>query len=149
MISNVLETQPVTPVRSPARPVPKRRGWLAALFFLIAAGGITYFTVIRSRDWQNHSASATAKKAPAARVVPVVTATAEKADMELYLSGLGTVTAFNTVTVRSRVDGELTEVAFTEGQMVREGDLLARIDPRQFEVQLAQAEAQLAKDEAT
>jgi multidrug efflux system membrane fusion protein len=69
--------------------------------------------------------------------------------MPLYLNGLGTVTAFKTVTLHSRVDGELIKVAFTEGQMVREGDLLVQIDPRPFEVQLGQAEGQLARDEAT
>lgn len=69
--------------------------------------------------------------------------------MDLYLNGLGTVTAFKTVTLRSRVDGELVKVAFSEGQMVREGDLLAEIDPRPFEAQLAQAEGTLARDEAT
>lgn len=69
--------------------------------------------------------------------------------MALYLNGLGTATAFKTVTVRSRVEGELLKVHFTEGQMVREGDLLAEIDSRSFEVQRDQAEGQLARDEAT
>jgi multidrug efflux system membrane fusion protein len=69
--------------------------------------------------------------------------------MGVYLTGLGTVTAVNTVTVRSRVDGQLVDVAFREGQEVRKGDLLARIDPRPFEVQLLSAQGQLAKDQAT
>ena len=68
--------------------------------------------------------------------------------MSLYLNGLGTVTAFNTVTIRSRVDGQLVRVAFREGQSVQAGDLLAEIDPRPFQVQLAQAEGQLAHDQA-
>ena len=90
-------------------------------------------------------------KAPAARpprITPVTTAKVRKRDMPLYLTGLGTVAAFKTVTLRSRVDGELKNVAFTEGQIVSENDLLAEIDPRQFEVQLAQAEGQLARDNA-
>jgi multidrug efflux system membrane fusion protein len=78
----------------------------------------------------------------------VVTIPARKMDMPVYLRGLGTAAASNTVTVRSRVDGQLTHVAFREGQFVKQGDLLAEIDKRPFEVQLAQAKGQLARDEA-
>jgi len=81
-------------------------------------------------------------------VVPVVVATAQRGDLPVYFNGLGTVTAFNTVTVRSRVDGQIINVAFKEGQYVHEGDLLVQIDPRPFQVQLEQAEGQLAKDQA-
>jgi len=80
--------------------------------------------------------------------VPVVAAAAQKGDLPVYFNGLGTVTAFNTVTVRSRVDGQLVNVAFREGQFVHEGDLLAQVDPRPFEVQLEQAQGQLTKDQA-
>lgn len=85
---------------------------------------------------------------PAGRAVPVAVGQARKGDMAVHLTGLGTVTALNSVTVKSRVDGQLVRVAFTEGQMVREGDLLAEIDPRPFQVQLMQAEGQLGKDQA-
>src|SRR5436309_1639813 len=81
-------------------------------------------------------------------VVPVVVATAQRGDLPVYFNGLGTVTAFNTVTVRSRVDGQLINVSFREGQYVHEGDLLAQVDPRPFEVQLEQAQGQLTKDQA-
>jgi membrane fusion protein, multidrug efflux system len=74
--------------------------------------------------------------------------TAQHGDLPVYFNGLGTVTAFNTVTVRSRVDGQLISIAFKEGQFVHEGDILAQIDPRPFQVQLAQAMGQLAKDQA-
>jgi membrane fusion protein, multidrug efflux system len=78
--------------------------------------------------------------------VPVVVAAAQRGDLPVYFNGLGTVTAFNTVTVRTRVDGQIVKINFTEGQFVRQGDSLVEIDPRPFQVQLEQAEGQLAKD---
>src|SRR6267142_2502592 len=82
------------------------------------------------------------------RGAAVVTTAARKMDMPVYLRGLGSVAASTTVTVRSRVDGQLVRVAFREGQFVYKGDLLAEIDRRPFEVQLAQAQAQLQRDQA-
>lgn len=120
----------------------RSRGWIVLLVLALAAvGGYAAFVRVRSSG-----ASPGAK--PAARATPVVAARARRGPMNLYLSGLGTVTALNTVTVRSRVDGQIDKVAFVEGQLVHEGDLLVEIDPRPFQVQLAQAEAQLAKDQA-
>jgi membrane fusion protein, multidrug efflux system len=81
-------------------------------------------------------------------VVPVVVATAEKGNLPVYFNGLGTASAFNTVTVRSRVDGQIVKINFTEGQMVHQGDSLVEIDPRPYQVQLEQAQGQLAKDQA-
>src|SRR5215813_1374844 len=80
--------------------------------------------------------------------VPVVTTKVRQGNMSIYLTGLGSVTAFNTVTVRPRVDGQIVKVAFQEGQIVRQNDLLAEIDPRPFQVQVEQAEGQMAKDQA-
>ena len=80
--------------------------------------------------------------------IPVAASVAELGDIPIYLSGLGTVVPMRTVTVRSRVDGELIRVNFTEGQYVKEGELLAQVDPRPFQVQLDQAEGQLIKDQA-
>ncbi|QEX21954.1 multidrug resistance protein [Hypericibacter adhaerens] len=80
--------------------------------------------------------------------VPVQVAAVTPRDVPLYLGGLGTVQAFNTVTVKSQVDGQLQKVAFTEGQPVKTGDLLAQIDPRPFQAALDQATAKKAQDEA-
>jgi multidrug efflux system membrane fusion protein len=111
---------------------------------LAAVIGATAFRRTRVEAAQSKRADAAASQRP----IPVVGAPVVSRDMPVYLRGLGTVIAFNTVTVRSRVDGELVKVNFKEGQEVRAGDLLAQIDPRPFQVQLHQAEANLAKDQA-
>jgi multidrug efflux system membrane fusion protein len=83
------------------------------------------------------------------RAVSVGVATVVEQDMPVYLTGLGSATAYNTVSVKSRVDGQLLQVNFREGQQVNKGDLLVLIDPRPYEVQLASAQAQLFKDQAS
>ena len=86
--------------------------------------------------------------AATSRAVPVTVTSAALEDMPVYLTGLGSVTAFNTVNVRSRVDGQLIQVNVREGQEVKKGELLAQIDPRPFQVQLQQAQAQQYRDQA-
>ena len=108
---------------------------------LSCAGGYVYLT--KADDTKPDSG-----KPGAPQSVPVTVATARKGDIPIYLSGLGTVTPRNTVTVKSRVDGELIKVLFREGQDVAAGSLLAEIDPRPFEVLLTQAEGQMARDQA-
>ena len=134
------------PERLPSAP---RRRSLAWLWLLVLAGlgygGYRYYET--SRQQQRAAAAAQAAKA-VPRAVPVVAVPARTGNMPVYLRGLGTVTAFNTVVVKSRVDGQLIAVRFREGQYVREGDPLAEIDPRPFQVQLEQAEGQLARDQA-
>jgi membrane fusion protein, multidrug efflux system len=131
-----------------AAPTPKTNWWLRVLVICVVVAA--WYYRISWLPWITPMLSGSVPPPKtAARAVPVVTATVQQRDMNLYLNGLGLVTAFKTVTIRSRVEGELINVAFDEGQMVREGELLAEIDPRPFEVQREQAEGQLAKDEAT
>jgi len=131
----------------------KSRWWVWLVLLVLVAGVVWYY---RGRNSQADAAAAGGKGpggaagmgAPGGFVVPVVVATAAKGDLPVFLNGLGNVTAFNTVTVRSRVDGQIVKINFTEGQFVREGDSLVEIDPRPYQVQLEQAQGQLAKDQA-
>src|SRR5205085_6410439 len=102
------------------------------------------------RFGEQHAAQAdnAQKRAPSKPAVPVKIAAAEKADFPVYLTGLGTVQGFNTVVVRTRVDGQINKIAFQEGQFVKEGDTLVEIDPRPFGAALDQAKAKKAQDEA-
>jgi multidrug efflux system membrane fusion protein len=140
------------PSASPQAPSPKRRAWIWVLILAALAVGVWYYRSARATSQAQDPATAAAKgragAGPGSFVVPVVVAAAQRGDLPVYFNGLGTVTAFNTVTVHSRVDGQLVSVAFKEGQFVHQGDLLAEIDPRPFQVQLEQAEGQLAKDQA-
>lgn len=135
------------PTSDPDRPTPRRRWWLWLLIIVVLGyGGWRWRGASASRQAQSVGAASGARSANLS--VPVVVATAQRGDLPVYFNGLGSVAAINTVTVRSRVDGQLINVAFREGQFVRQGDLLAQIDPRPFQVQLEQAEGQLAKDQA-
>jgi multidrug efflux system membrane fusion protein len=116
------------------------RTWLVVL--VVAIVGIYYLTG-RSSSTDSATDSGTAIPHTA---VPVAAVPAKLGDLKQYISAIGTVTAYNTVTVKSRVDGQLNKVNFTEGQIVKAGDLLAEIDPRPYQVELTQAEGTLAKD---
>ncbi len=123
-----------------------RTGWRPRLVAVTAVGLVITLVVGRVLLGQPNARKSGGSATP--RPVPVVGAAARTGDLGVYQTGLGTVTPVNTVTVRSRVDGQLINVAYHEGQVVHRGDLLVQIDPRPFQVQLLQAEGQLAKDEA-
>ena len=122
-----------------------RRTWLwIVLLVLVAIAAIAGY-----RRHENAVAAAKSKEQSAPTATSVGVTSVQKRDVPYYLTGLGLVTAFNTVTVHTRVDGQIMKVHFREGQFVRAGDLLAEIDPRPYEVTLAQAQGQLAKDTAS
>ncbi len=122
---------------------PRSKRWLFIPLGLAACmaivWGIVHFRAV---------AAVKADPQPAARPVPVSAAVVKAGEMNISLSGLGTVTPVNSVVVKSRVDGQLIRFPIQEGQLVHQGDLIAEIDPRPFQVQLMQAEGQKAKDEA-
>ena len=134
------------PQLRPPEPPPRRSALRRALSWLVVlalVGGLAAWLVYRAQQPQ-----APAGRFQSSGPMPVGTARVEKGDMPVVLNALGTVTPLATVTVKTQISGQLIEVAFKEGQLVRKGDFLAQIDPRPYQVSLAQAEAQLAKDMA-
>ncbi|MBB5047912.1 multidrug efflux system membrane fusion protein [Rhodopseudomonas rhenobacensis] len=115
------------------------RWTLALLAIVVLVGG---YAVLRPAAKHEQA------KAPGEAAVPVRIAAVERSDFPVYLGGLGTAQGFNTVVVRTRIDGQIDRIAFKEGQLVQKGDLLAQIDPRPFQAALDQAKAKKAQDEA-
>ena len=134
--------------RTASKPSRSRR-WIWPVVLLVMGIGI-YFVWSRTKTTQSASSATKKGKGGAGGApVPVVAAKSRKGDIGVYFTGLGAVTPIYTVTVKSRVDGELMSVNYKEGDLVHQGDLLVQIDPRPFEVQLTQAQGQLIKDQAT
>lgn len=123
-----------------------RYWWVWLLVFALIGYGCYRLYV-----FENARKEVMAKKKGAMRprMIPVAVASAHQGDMPVYLQGLGTVTAFNTVTVKTRVDGQLVNISFREGQLVHQGDLLAEIDSRPYQVALQQANGVLAQAKGT
>jgi multidrug efflux system membrane fusion protein len=136
---------------APSRYSLPSRGWqYFAVFAAILVGayaGWRYFATTKTADAAVESTT-TGRRAADAAPIPVTVASVQKADFPVYLNGLGTVQPFRTVTVRSRVDGQITEVAFRQGRAVKEGDVLVKIDPRPYQAALDEALAKKAQDEA-
>jgi len=120
----------------------RSRLWLASAVALLVV--CVSFSSCTNADSKQQKAQAAGPRA-----VSVAVAKVQQQDMPVYLVGLGSVTAFYTANIKSRVDGQIMRVNFQEGQVVKEGDLLIVIDPRPFQVQLEQMQAQLFKDQAT
>src|SRR5882672_10152464 len=126
---------------APVKALPPRRS--RRLLVLIAVGGALYYVFSRSPAPQRAGRFG-ADNGP----VPVLAAEAQRADVPVYLNAVGTVKALNTVTVRPQVDGKLLSVNYTEGQDVKKGDVLARIDPATYQAAYDQAVAKKAQDQA-
>jgi multidrug efflux system membrane fusion protein len=120
------------------------RRWRLIVLALVVGGGAAYLGLGRGL-W---SAAAPSVPRPAAPAIPVMASKVERADIPVELIGLGTVQALNSVLVRSRVDGQIVKINFSEGKDVRAGDILVEIDPAPFEAALAQAQANKLKDQA-
>jgi len=125
----------------------RRHHWIGAVVIvaIVVAGGAIWWA---TQPGELAAENPRNGRPGANRTQPVSVAEVQQTAMPQWLQAIGTVVARNQVTVRSRVDGELLRIAFKEGQMVKAGDLLAEIDPRPFQVQLAQASGQLARDQA-
>src|SRR5690606_18192944 len=139
---------------SESRPVTLRRTSLWLVILSLVAAAVLVWWVFYQPTEQTTSTATAQRGGPRGMgagmmaATPVRVAPAATQNLDIVLRALGTVTAYNTVTVRSRVDGELIRVAFTEGQRVKAGDLLAQIDPRPYEVALAQAQGQQQQNQA-
>jgi multidrug efflux system membrane fusion protein len=120
------------------------RRWQAIVFVLLAGGALAYFYAPGLRP--SPGAPAAAPRATAS--IPVIATDVRRADVPIFLAGLGTVQALNSVLVKSRVDGQIKKINFTEGQDVRAGDVLVEIDPEPYQAALNQAQANKLRDEA-
>ncbi len=142
----VAEPRSTEPHDAPGRP---RRSWLRVVVWVLLLAAIVGAAAIYLPRLVHKPAPGRPGRVTSAGATPVGVATAQKGDMPVTLSGLGTVTPLAVVTVKTQINGYLMSVGFEEGQHVKKDDFLAQVDPRPYQVALEQAEAQLAKDQAT
>jgi len=151
--TNPLEREIDTQVVPPPTKLPPRRSsrlvwlWLLVLA-LLSLGGYYFWSKNTAASAAATAASKAGGKKAGLGAVPVVEAKARRGNIGVYITGLGSVTPIYTVTMKSRVDGQLMKVHYNEGDLVHEGDLLVEIDPRPYMVQLEQAEGQMLRDQA-
>ncbi|HEY2472622.1 MAG TPA: efflux RND transporter periplasmic adaptor subunit [Terracidiphilus sp.] len=142
-------TEPYLPKTGESQPARPKQTWLRVVVYLVLA---TAVGMVAWRIYQNKQKAAASSASQAAallsRPVPVQVVTAEQKPMPIYLTGLGTVTPYYSVTVKARVGGELLPVKFTEGQEVKEGDTIMVVDPKPYQAALDQAKGTLAHDQA-
>ncbi|MEO6993250.1 MAG: MdtA/MuxA family multidrug efflux RND transporter periplasmic adaptor subunit [Lacunisphaera sp.] len=127
----------------PSPPAPSPRRWFIYLAVILILGFSTWYFAFRAKPEKRYYPQPAWAGTEYPTLVPVRTVTAELVDLPVHLKAIGTVTPFNTVTVKSRVSGQLLRVTFEEGQRVQRGDLLAEIDPAPYRIALAEAEGQL------
>jgi len=144
-------TQPTQLKPSPPKPPPRKskaRTRLLVFGLILLALATVWFWVIRPRSSQQPQPAQFGRHAFMNSVMPVGIAVAEKGDVPIVFEGLGTVTPLATVTVKTQINGQLTQIAFKEGQLVKKGDFLSQIDPRIYQAQLEQFQGQLVRDQA-
>jgi multidrug efflux system membrane fusion protein len=149
--SGMDDTRQETPIYAPpaAEPRPRRSVLVRLLVIVVLAvlvGGLVW--VFRKQHKEATATAAAASSAAANRITPVLTADVVRRDVPVWVEGLGNVSAFYTVTVKTQVDGRIDRVLFTEGEHVKKGDVLVQIDPRPFAIQLESAQAAMVRDQA-
>lgn len=143
--------RPVSPsIHDPEYERKTRKNWLhnIVILLILVVAGVFIWRIATAREEKEKQAAAHASMMALYQKVPVEAITVEQKDVPVYLDGLGTVTAYYTVTVNSRVSGQIMKVNFKEGQNVRKGDLLIVIDPAPYKAALDQAKGQLVRDQA-
>ncbi|MEZ0257275.1 MAG: efflux RND transporter periplasmic adaptor subunit [Chthoniobacter sp.] len=143
----IVEPKPTRPRLDPQEPQPKKSKWLLwVILFALVLGGIFAYT--HRPGATSGAAAGKAGGRGAGGPVPVVPGTVQQKDVPIYLEGIGTIQALNTVTVRARVDGQIEKIAFEEGQDVKAGDVLAIIDQAPYKAAVEQAQAKQNQDQA-